>query len=302
MKVLITGSTGLIGSALVAFLRQKPHQVLRLVRSATPDQHDVPWNPERGLLNPGSLEGLDAVVHLAGENVGAGRWTTERKRRILESRTQGTRLLTQALSGLKRPPKMLISASAVGYYGNAGSGIVDEDSPSGEGFLSEVCVAWEGAADAARTAGIRVVHPRFGVVLSPKGGALKQMLPVFRAGLGGRLGNGTAWMSWISLPDAVSAVECCLLDESLSGPINVVSPNPVTNAEFTTLLAQALRRPAIFHVPEFIIRTLFGQMGRELLLASVRAKPLRLTTSGFTFAHTELAAALQAVLSADSVA
>mgnify|MGYP001011277305 CR=1 FL=1 len=302
MRILITGSTGLIGNALVKTLRSRGEEVLRLVRSGATGGDTIGWAPERGFIEGERLEGLDAVVHLAGENVAAHRWTVPVRRRILESRTQGTSLLAETLARLQQRPKVLISASAVGYYGNQGATVVDERAAPGDTFLSQVCVAWESAADAARAAGIRVVHPRFGVVLSGSGGALGRMLPVFRAGLGGRLGNGGAWMSWITLRDAVLALEMCLRDQEMSGPVNIVSPNPVTNAEFTQALAHALRRPAVLPVPGFIIRTLFGDMGRELLLASIRAKPARLGERGFHFFDPDLGAALDFVTKDDFMA
>ncbi len=302
MRILVTGSKGLIGSALVKALRFKGDTVVRLVRDGSSAQDGVGWDPEKGLIDAGKLEGLDAVVHLAGENVAARRWTREVKHRILDSRTQGTALLAETLSHLERRPKVLVSASAVGYYGNTGTEVVDEEVPPGTSFLSEVCVAWEAAADAARAAGIRVVHPRFGVVLSRSGGALGRMLPVFRAGLGGRLGSGKAWMSWVTLSDAVSALCLCLQDGGASGPVNVVSPNPVTNAEFTRALARTLGRPALLPVPEAVIRAVFGEMGRDLLLAGVRAKPARLERWGFRFAWPEIGGALLSVLNEEHVA
>jgi uncharacterized protein (TIGR01777 family) len=295
MRILVTGSTGLIGDALVKTLRARGEEVLRLVRSGAKGEDAIGWAPEKGFIEAERLEGLDAVVHLAGENVAARRWTAEVKRRILESRRQGTALLAETLARLEHRPKVLVSASAVGYYGNPGTTVVDEQAPPGDAFLSKVCVAWESAADAARTAGIRVVHPRFGVVLSGSGGALGRMLPVFRAGLGGRLGSGGAWMSWITLHDTVSALELCLRDNELFGPVNIVSPNPVTNAEFTRALARTLRRPALLPVPELMIRAFFGEMGRELLLASVRVEPARLGERGFQFTHPDLGAALSSV-------
>ena len=235
-------------------------------------------------------------MHLAGENLAAHRWNTTVKARILESRTRGTALLAETLARLKHKPTVLLSASAVGYYGDTGNRMADEQSGRGDSFLSEVCAAWEAAADPARSAGIRVVHPRFGIVLSVKGGALARMLPLFKAGLGGRLGDGLAWMSWVTLADAVSALLLCLQNPGPAGPVNVVSPNPVTNAEFTRVLARTLRRPAILPVPEMLIRILLGEMGRGLLLASTRAKPACLEQWGFRFARPEIGGALRAVL------
>ena len=296
MRIMVTGSNGLIGRELVKALRSRGDEVLRLLRDRSIGGDSVYWDPNNGKIDATQLDGLDAVVHLAGENVAAGRWTRARKGRILHSRAQGTALLAEVLSGLDRRPKVLVSASAVGYYGNSGAAVVDELAPRGDTFLSEVCVAWEAAADPARAAGIRVVHPRFGVVLARSGGALGRMLPVFRAGLGGRLGDGGAWMSWVTLTDAISAITVCLQDGGPSGPVNIVSPNPVTNAEFTRTLARVLRRPAVLPVPAVVIRALFGEMGRELLLASVRARPGRLEQWGFRFARHEIGGALRAVL------
>jgi uncharacterized protein (TIGR01777 family) len=296
MRVLVTGSNGLIGGALMKALRSRGDDVFRLVRDASSGRDCIAWDPEKGVIDAAKLEGADALVHLAGENIAGGRWTQALKKRILQSRVQGTALIAETLARLERRPKVLVSASAVGYYGNSGYTVVDEHSPCGHTFLSEVCVAWEAAAEPARAAGIRVVHPRFGVVLSRSGGALGRMLPVFRAGLGGRLGNGAAWMSWVTLNDAVSALSMLLNEGGPSGPVNIVAPNPVSNAEFTRALGRALRRPAVLPVPEMAIRLLFGEMGRELLLASVRAKPACLEQWGFRFARPEIGGALVSVL------
>ena len=296
MRILVTGSNGLIGSALVKVLRSRGDEVLRLVRDGAKGRDCVGWNPEGGQVDAARLEALDAVVHLAGENVGTRRWTKAVKGRIINSRTKGTALLAETLARLESAPKVLVSASAVGYYGNSGSAVVEEKAPQGDTFLAGVCAAWEAAADPARAAGIRVVHPRFGVVLDRAGGALGRMLPVFRAGLGGRLGDGRAWTSWVTLNDAVSALATCLQEGGPSGAVNIVSPNPVTNAEFTRMLARALRRPAVLPVPEAVIRIVFGEMGRELLLASVRAKPARLEQWGFRFSRPEIGGALREVL------
>ena len=296
MRILVTGSSGLIGGALVQALRARGDHVLLLVRYGSSGQDRVAWDPKQGAIDAAKLEGLDAVVHLAGESVAARRWTREVKRRILDSRTQGTALLAETLARLERRPQVLLSASAVGYYGNSGATVVDEDAAQGCTFLAEVCAAWEVAAEPARAAGIRVVHPRFGVVLSGSGGALGRMLPIFRAGLGGRLGNGGAWMSWVTLTDTISALITCLQGQGLSGAVNVVAPNPVTNAEFTRALARVLHRPALLPVPELALRALLGQMGQELVLASVRARPARLERCGFRFAHPEIGGALRAVL------
>jgi hypothetical protein len=295
VKVLVSGASGLIGRVLVRSLRSQGHQV-RCLRRGRADGDDLAWDPEAGALDPGALEGLDAVVHLAGEHIAGGRWTRTRKARILSSRVQGTRLLSEKLAGLSHPPQVLVCASAVGYYGDRGAEELSEDSPPGRGFLAEVCRAWEGAADPARAAGIRAVHLRFGMVLSAQGGALPRMLPPFRLGLGGRLGSGVQWMSWIHLEDAVAAIGHVLERENLGGPFNAVSPSPCANAEFTRTLGRVLRRPALIPVPAWALRLALGEMARELLLSSARALPSRLLESGFRFEHPELEAALRHLL------
>lgn len=295
MKVLVSGAGGLIGAALVRSLHTQGNEVRALKRGATGGD-TIGWDPEAGRLDPGALEGLDAVVHLAGENIAGGRWTAARKQRILASRVQGTQLLSQTLARLARPPQVLICASAVGYYGDRGAEQLTEDSSPGDGFLAEVCRAWEHAADPARTAGIRTVHLRFGMVLSAEGGALSRMLLPFRLGLGGRLGSGEQYLSWISLDDAVRALAHLLAHQDLSGPFNAASPHPCTNAEFTRALGQVLRRPTIFPVPAWVLRLVLGEMADELLLASTRAVPARLLASGFSFAHPELVETLRLLL------
>ena len=301
MKILVSGSNGLIGGALVRLLRGRGDEVLRLVRSTHTAGDTVSWDPVAGLIDVSRLEGLDGVVHLAGESVAGRRWSKGVKERIRDSRVKGTEILAESLAGLARPPKVLVSASAVGFYGNPGAVAVDEDSPAGDTFLARVCVDWEKAADAARAAGIRVVHPRFGMVLTPEGGALARMLPLFRMGLGGRLSDGQAWMSWVTLADALGALAVCLREGGPSGPVNIVSPNPVTNAEFTRALARALRRPAFLPVPGSVIRAVLGQMGRELLLSSIKARPLRLAQWGFRFSRPEIGSALRTLLGAQNV-
>ncbi len=297
MKVLVTGASGFVGSALVPFLTNEGHFVVRLVRSApAPGRSEVRWDPERGTIDLDALEGLDAAVHLAGESIAAFPWTAEGKRRIRESRVGGTRLLCESFSRLDRPPKTFVCASAVGYYGDRGNEVLREDSPPGTGFLAQVCREWEAATEAAGRKGIRVVRLRIGMVLSPKGGALARMLGIFRAGLGGRVGSGDQYMSWIALDDLVGAIDHAIRTGSLEGPVNAVSPRPVTNREFARTLGRVLGRPAVLPVPAFAVRLVLGEMVNELLLASARVEPDRLLLSGYAFRHPELEGALRHLL------
>jgi uncharacterized protein (TIGR01777 family) len=297
MNILVTGASGFIGSALTARLKQSGHRVVPLRRAATIGGETGPtWNPDAGEARLESAGPLDAVVHLAGENI-AQRWTAEAKRRIRASRVDATRLLCEALARLPQPPRVLVCASAIGFYGDRGDEILDEQSGPGRGFLPEVCQAWEAAADAARQCGIRVVHLRLGIVLARHGGALAKMLPVFRLGLGGRLGSGRQFWSWIALEDLLRVIEFALAEGNLSGPVNAVSPAPVTNAEFTRALARALRRPAWLPMPAGVVKLVFGEMGCETLLAGARVRPARLLESGFAFRFSELDAALGVLLS-----
>lgn len=297
MRILITGSTGLVGSALVPSLQSKGHQVVRLVRS-TPNAgaNEVRWDPENGTLATAELEALDAVVHLAGESVAQGRWTHEKKKRIRDSRIKGSRLLSETLAKLNDKPEVLVSASAVGFYGSRGDEILDEQSASGSGFLAEVCREWELATQPAAQSGVRVVNLRFGVILSGEGGALGKMLFPFRLGVGGKLGNGRQYMSWIAIDDAVGAIELALTDQNLRGPVNVVAPNATTNFEFTKTLGRVLSRPTIFPVPAFAARAVFGEMADATLLASQRVEPRRLKESGYVFKYPDLEDALRHVL------
>jgi len=295
MNILLTGSSGLIGTELQAFLSGK-HRVLRLVRRDRQATDEIPWDPSSRKLNMQALEGLDAVVHLAGESLSTGRWTAEKKRRIRESRTQGTQFLAQSLSRLFDPPKVLVSASAIGLYGDRGDERLDEESEPGTGFLPDVCREWEAATEAAVIRGIRVVIPRLGMVLSSKGGALPMMLPVFRFGAGGRIGNGRQYMSWIAIDDLVGVIDHLLRNVSLHGPVNAVSPNPVTNREFTEILARVFSRPAWFALPSFAARIAFGQMASEVLLASARVAPTQLAETGYKFMFPDLEDALRHVL------
>ena len=281
---------------LVTSLASKGHEAFLLVRHAPDSAAEVEWYPERGSLALSRLEGMDAVVHLAGESIAEGRWSEEKKRRIRESRVKGTTVLSEALGNLKRPPGTLISASAIGYYGNRGDEILTEESSPGNDFLASVCSEWERAAEAASTKGIRVVKSRFGVILSNNGGALKKMLTPFRMGVGGRIGSGKQWMSWIALHDVIAGLEFALTNEALSGPVNFVAPNPVTNAEFTRTLGKVLSRPTIFPIPAFGVRLVFGEMADALLLSSQRVKPAHLTQAGYRFQFSDLDAALRHVL------
>jgi uncharacterized protein (TIGR01777 family) len=295
MQIAITGSTGLVGAELVPFLTTGGHRVSRVVRN-NPSGTDIAWNPTAGTIDAERLEGLDAVVHLAGENIAARRWNAEQKARIRDSRVQGTRLLCETLARLRQPPRVLVSASAIGFYGNRGDEVLTETSTAGDGFLPDVCREWEAATKAAEEAGIRVVHLRFGIVLSPKGGALAKMLTPFRLGLGGRIGNGSQWMSWISLDDVVGSIYHALATESLSGPVNAVAPKPVTNCEFTKTLGRVLWRPTIFPMPAFMARLAFGEMANDLLLGSSRVEPVKLLQSGYRFLHADLERSLRHLL------
>jgi uncharacterized protein (TIGR01777 family) len=292
----MTGSTGLIGSALTRRLEAGGHRVTPLVRRAA-RAREISWDPAAGRLEPGQLEGVDAVVHLSGENI-AARWTAARKRRIRDSRVRATRVLTEAIARARHPPSVLVSASAIGIYGNRGEEVLTENSPAPEGmdFLVEVAQGWEAAADPARAAGARVVHPRFGIVLSPAGGALRKLLLPFRLGLGGRVGSGEQWMSWISIDDAIEAMLHVLLSESFSGPVNFVAPDPVRNRDFGKTLARVLSRPALVPVPAAALRLALGEMATGTVLSSIRVLPKRLLASGYRFLHADLESALRAVL------
>jgi uncharacterized protein (TIGR01777 family) len=300
MHVLVSGSTGLIGSRLVRALTDAGDRVTRLVRpgtrTAAPDSGARVWDPPAGRLDTVDLEGFDAVVHLAGENIASGLWTAARKRRIRSSRVDSTALLAQTLARLTAPPPVFVCASAVGYYGSRGEETLREDSAPGAGFLAEVCRAWEAATGPAARRGIRVVNTRFGIVLSGAGGPLAKMLPIFRLGLGGRIGSGAQYMSWVALEDVAAALVHVLATERLAGPVNVVAPAPVTNREFTETLGRLLGRPTFFAVPASAARFLLGEMGEELLLVSQRAVPDRLTAAGFGFRYPSLEAALRAAL------
>ena len=296
MHVLVSGASGLIGSALVPALDTGGHRVTRLVRGAGDGGGDtVRWDPDAGVIDAAALEGVDAVVHLAGETV-AGRWTRSKKERIMESRRGGTGLLARAIAGLERPPHTLVCASAIGVYGNRGDEPLTERSDTGSGFLADVVREWEAATRPAAEAGIRVVNLRFGIVLSPRGGALGQMLTPFRLGVGGPLGSGRQYMSWISIDDVVGAIQHALVASRLSGPVNATAPEPVTNRVFSRTLGRVLRRPALLPVPPVALRLLFGQFADEGLLWGQRVLPEKLLESGYHFRHPSLEAALRHVL------
>lgn len=299
MDVVITGATGLIGRALSRSLLDDGHEVRQLVRPGSPPvagARAVEWDPPRGVIDRAGLEGADAVVHLAGAGIADKRWNDERKRLILESRSIPTRLLAETLADLERPPGVLVSGSAIGYYGEAGDRVLTEESPPGEVFLSEVCVAWEEAAAPAADAGIRVARLRTGIVLDRHGGALAKLLPLFRFGLGGRLGSGKQWWSWISMDDQIGIIRW-LLENDVSGPVNATAPEPLTNAAFTKVLGEVLHRPTVLPVPAFGPKVLLGgELAQQLLFLSQRVQPTVAENEGYTFAHPTLDDALRAVL------
>ncbi len=295
-RIAITGSTGLIGTDLSAFLGTAGHTIHRVTRSRPAHDKDIYWEPRGAKIDAQKLEGVDVVIHLAGENL-FGLWTARKKEAIIESRRQGTALIARTLAGLDRPPEVLVSASAVGYYGNTGNQVVDESSPPGDTFLAELCQEWEAACRPAIEAGIRTVNARLGVVLSPRGGALEKMLPPFKLGLGGRVGSGDQFMSWVIIDDIIHAFEHLIEHTDLDGPVNVTSPNPVSNKELTDTLGKVLGRPTRLPLPRALVK-LGGQMSEEMLLHGQRAVPTRLKQSGFEFAYPELEAALRHELSA----
>ncbi len=296
MRVAITGSTGLIGSALKPHLESLGHEVIRVVRS-TPSGTDIGWSPAEGRIDDHALDGVDAVVHLAGAGIGDKRWTDEYKRELLESRTKGTTLISQAIASADDGPKVLLSGSAIGIYGARGDEVLTEASAPGDGFLADICVQWEQATTAAESTGARVVHLRTGIVLSAEGGALKKQLPLFKFGLGGKMGSGDQWQSWISIDDEVAAITH-LLSADTAGAVNLTAPNPVTNAEFTDTLGDVLNRPTILPIPKFGPKLLLGgELADNLLFSGQRVLPAVLDAdAGFRFEHPDLATALQALL------
>ena len=293
MRIAITGASGLIGTALTAALDDAGHDVLHVVRHAPTGPAEVQWDVDAGTIDAASLEGVEAIVHLAGENIGQ-RWSDDVRRRVLDSRVNGTRLIAETAGGLAGRP-VLVCASATGFYGDRGDEIVDEDSVPGTGFLADVVEAWEAAAEPARAAGLRTVHLRQGIVLSKDGGALARMLLPFKLGTGGRVGSGRQWWSWVSLDDAVAAY-LFALEQPLAGPVNVVAPGAVTNQEFVKALGRALHRPAIFPLPATAVKAAFGQMGEEMLLEGQRVAPTRLEAAGFTFGQPDIESGLASAL------
>lgn len=296
MRILITGSSGFVGSVLIPALEQAGHTVFRLVRSTEQtSEHNIFWNPSAYRIERAKLPGFDAVIHLAGENI-AGRWTETKKERIRASRVDATRFLCNTLIHLPAPPRVFISASATGYYGNRGDEILDESSTPGDDYLADVCRAWEEGAQPIHDAGVRTVHLRIGLVLSPDGGALKRMLVPFRLGLGGIIGDGRQYISWVTLDDLVGVIRFVLDREDLSGPFNAVAPHPVTNTEFTRALGRVLHRPTFLPVPAFAIRRLLGEMGEALLLGSACVYPRKLEEAGYGFLYPDIETALKMIL------
>ena len=302
MRIAVTGSTGLIGTALVAALRDGGHRIIRLVRQTPASEDEIAWDPlaPTGGLAPGALDGLDAAIHLAGANVAGRRWTAAYKEEIRASRVRGTRALAGALAAASAPPSVLLSGSAIGWYGDTGGREVDESSPTGSGFLPGVVREWEAAARRAEEAGIRVVTMRSGVVMSRRGGVLARMLPPFRLGLGARLGSGTQVMSWITLADYAAIVSFLLAHPEITGPVNLTTPHPVTNAEFTSALAAAVHRPGLLFLPERALKLAIGGVSSDIL-ASARVMPRRLEAAGYRFRFPDLPAALAAELAAQPV-
>ena len=294
MHIAVSGASGLVGATLVPLLTTGGHEVTRIVRSEA-TAGEITWDPQSD-FDASPLEGIDAVVHLAGENIAASRWSEKVKERIRSSRVRGTRSLCEGLAKMQTPPRVLVCASAVGFYGDRCDEVLDEESAKGSGFLADVVQQWEAATQPAREAGIRVVNLRFGVILSPKSGALSKMLLPFKLGGGGRIGNGNQYWSWISIDDAAGAIHHALMTDSLSGPVNAVSPNPVTNQEFTKTLGHVLRRPTIVPMPAFAARLALGEMANELLLASTRVEPKKLQQTGYEFRQATLEVTLRHLL------
>jgi uncharacterized protein len=292
LRIAVTGASGLIGGELVPFLTTAGHSVVRLVRRPASGPDEVTWDPSRGVLDAEQLEGFDAVVHLAGESIRPP-WTRARRQRIRRSRVDGTLLLSDALARLRRPPRVLVSMSGVNYYGDRGDVVVDEDSPPGDGFLAALCVDWEGATTAAASAGIRVVNLRNGIAISGRGGAVSSLLVPFRLGVGGKVGDGRQYVSWIAIDDLVGAIYQAIHDDRLRGPVNAVAPNEATNRDLTKTLGRVLRRPTVLPLPAAAVGAVLGDAGRELLLASMRVRPTRLDAAGFRFEFPKLEDALR---------
>ena len=295
-SIAITGASGLIGTALAQRLTSQGHRVVRFTRQSSSGSDSIAWNPKTGSIEADKLQGVDAVVHLAGAGIGDKRWTSEYKREILESRTKSTALLASTLADLSNGPKVLLSGSAIGIYGESENATFTEESPAGSGFLADVCVQWEAASAPAEQAGVRVAHLRTGIVLSPKGGALKKLLPLFKLGAGGRMGSGRQWQSWISIDDEIAAIEH-LLTSSVTGAVNLTAPKPVTQAEFTKTLARVLKRPSFVPVPSFGPKLLLGsELADALLFTGQKVLPTVLERDGFRFAHSDLETALRHLL------
>lgn len=295
MKIAVTGASGLIGSALVPHLRARGDDVLRLVRRTAVAPDEVQWDPVAGSVDLDALAGVDAVVHLAGAGVGDRRWTDDYKRTILDSRVDGTRTIVDAMTRLDPRPRALVAGSAIGWYGDTGDRAVDESAPAGTGFLADVVRAWEAAADPAREAGIRVTHARTGLVVSSEGGAWQRLFPIFKAGLGGKLGSGRQYWSWISLRDEVAALTFLLDNEEIAGPVNLTGPQPVTNAEVTEVMGRVLRRPTVFTVPSFALKSVLGEFSSEVL-GSTRVLPSVLTDAGFSWQDSTVESAIRAAV------
>ena len=293
-RILVSGVSGPIGAALLPSLKAGGYEITRLVRGPAAGKDQIAWDPGKPIA-PESVSGFDAVVHLAGESI-VGRWTDEKKRKIRDSRVAGTSTLAQALAQAKAKPQVFVCSSAIGYYGDRGNEVLNERSAPGSGFLPDVCREWEAATQAAARAGIRTVQIRTGIVLSPKGGALGKMLTPFKMGVGGKIGNGQQWMSWIDVQDMIGAIHHIVKNELLQGPVNMVAPHPVTNAEFTKTLASGLSRPAIFPVPGFVVKLAFGEMGETVLLGSQRVEPAQLVASGYPFRFSDLRVSLENTL------
>jgi uncharacterized protein len=297
-RILVSGVSGPIGAALVPSLKARGYEVTRMVRGAVAGaisgEDQIAWDPAKPIASE-KVSGFDAVIHLAGESI-VGRWTNDKKKKIRDSRVAGTTVLAEALAHAKDKPQVFVCSSAIGYYGDRGNEVLNEESAPGEGFLPDVCREWEAATKAAVDAGIRTVQIRTGVVLSPSGGALGKMLTPFKMGVGGRIGNGRQWMSWIDVQDMVGAIHHIVKSDLLQGPVNMVAPKPVTNAEFTKTLASVLSRPAIFPVPAFVVKLAFGEMGETVLLGSQRVEPAQLVASGYPFRFSDLRSSLENLL------
>jgi uncharacterized protein (TIGR01777 family) len=295
MKVLIAGASGLVGSALIPALEAEGGEVTRLVRTSA-GAGEIEWHPNNDQIDAAKLEGFDAIINLAGENIAGGRWTDDQKRKIHDSRVNGTHLLSEAIAGLKQPPKVFLCASATGIYGDRDDETLDEQSDSGGGFLAGVCREWEQATEPASAAGVRTVNLRFGPILAREGGMLAKLLTPFKMGMGGKVGSGKQYIAWVAIDDAVGAIKLALKDESIRGPLNIVSPHPVTNEEFTKTLGHVLSRPTALSVPAFAARLAFGEMADEMLLTSQRVIPKRLNDAGYEFEYPELEGAFRKYL------